>query len=344
MKVLFVGLGAIGQRHLRNLVKLFPDAEILAFRKRRENFVLSNKMEVLEGENLEEKYNIRVFNDLDNALLQKPDIVFITNPTSMHVDAALKAANSACDLFIEKPISHTMEKIEELQQIILERNLHAFVAYQNRFHPCIKKAKEILSSDALGNILATHIEVGEDIRLWHKYEDYRISYAARKELGGGAIVTQIHEIDYACYFFGHPTSVYTIGGNLSHLEVDVEDTANILLSFEKDGRAFPVHIHMDYLQNPPSRGCKIIGSHGRIEFSLINLQIVCYNEKGEITLQESYADFDRNDMFLEELQLFLDIRQGKVKPTLTFDEGMISLAVALAAKKSMEEKTIVRLN
>ena len=344
MKVLFIGLGGVGQRHLRNLVRAVPDVKVIAFRQRGLNFVLDDKLEIIEGQNLEHKYNIDIYNDIDDALGQKPNIAFITNPTSMHLEAAKKAALAGCDIFLEKPISHNLDGVQELLDLIDEKQLVSFVGYQNRFHPCIKKAKELLEKKVIGDKIAVNIEIGEDIRLWHKYEDYRGMYAARKELGGGVVVTQIHELDYVQYFFGMPSSVYAIGGKLSSLDIDVEDTVSILLKYELNGRNIPVHIHEDYLQRPPTRTCKVIGDKGKIQFDLLNCTIVAYDSEGHVIFEETYKDFIRNDMFYEEMELFLSCVKERKKSFLTAQEGINSLEIAMAIKNSIETGKVVQIN
>ena len=344
MKALFIGLGGVGQRHLRNLVQLVPDMEIIAFRQRGFNFVLNDKLEIIEGQNLEEKYNITVYHNLDEALAQKPDIAFVTNPTSLHVEAAIKVVRAGCDLFLEKPISHNMNNVQELLNIISANKLVSFVGYQNRFHPCVKKAKELLDMGVLGDIIAVNIEVGEDIRTWHKYEDYRGVYAACKELGGGVTVTQIHELDYVQYFFGMPISVYAIGGKLSSLEIDVEDTVSTLLKYNFNGRHIPIHIHKDYIQSPPSRTCKIIGDKGKIFFDLINSSLIAHDGMAKVIFEEKYAGFIRNDMFKEELSMFLNCVKERRESFLTAQEGVKSLKIALAVQKSFETGKVIEID
>jgi predicted dehydrogenase len=339
MKVLFCGLGSIGQRHLRNLLHIIPDnLEILAYRVRGQKITLNDNLTVQEGVNVEEKYNVRSFSSLDEALSCQPDVVFVTNPSSKHKEIIEEVLNKTnADIFVEKPLGHTMEGFSEFAEKAKEKQVTVFVGFQNRFHPCIKKAKELLKSKAIGDIMAVNIEVAEYMPGFHKYEDYRDLYTSVKELGGGVVLTQIHELDYIIHFFGKPKSIYALGGTLSDLEIDVEDIASVLLGYERDdGKRFPVHVHMDFIQNPPSRNCKIIGSHGRIEFDLMKSDIICYDEKGDIKYQECYNDFIRNDMFIEELELFFAIRRGEANPILTMEEGMLSLEVAMLIKESLQ--------
>ena len=346
MKVLFVGLGGIGQRHLRNLCMLLGDkVEILAYRERRQDITLDNKLCVEPGVSLEDKYKIKVFQSLREALREKPEIVFITNPTSKHIACALEAVEAGCDLFIEKPLSHNGEGLERLAELVEKSGRIAFVGYQNRYHPCVQKTKQLLVQGTVGDIVAVNAEVGEYLPGWHKYEDYRKTYAAKKNLGGGVILSQIHEFDYLYYFFGLPHHLYTVGGKLSALEIDVEDMASTLMEYtDKDtGRYFPAHVHQDYLQNPAARTCKILGKKGMIAFDLIRCVLTLHDDKGEEICRESYDNFDRNDMFLAEMRSFLNSVENRTPAEISIRDGVASMKMALSAKKSMETKSIVSL-
>ena len=98
-----------------------------------------------------------------------------------------------------------------------------------RFHPCLQRLHELVQEKKVGRILSVRAEIGEYLPGWHTYEDYRQMYASRQDLGGGVILSQIHELDYLYWLFGLPRSVYALGGHLSRLEIDVEDTADILM-------------------------------------------------------------------------------------------------------------------
>lgn len=341
MKYLFIGLGGIGQRHLRNLKSICSENdEFYAYRVRREQFVLNNRLQIEENENLEKKYNLKVFDDLEKALEIHPDIVFVCNPTSLHMDVMLKIAENGCHFFVEKPLSNNMEKMDLLQDYIRNKNLITYVGYQQRYNPCVIKAKEVLSSGELGDILSVNAEIGECIKNWHKYEDYRRMYAARKELGGGVVLSQIHELDYLYYFFGMPVSAYAVGGQISDLEVDVEDVADILLKYQMGDRYFPVHIHEDYIQTPASRTCKIIGNRGRIEFDLIEAKFVQYDKTGNCVYKEEY-NFERNDMFVNEMKSFLESVKNKKESKLPVDVGIYSLKMAMGILDSLDTGEVI---
>ena len=221
-----MGLGSIGQRHLRNVyAKYGGEATILAYRVRNLNRTITPNLTIDENVDFIKRYSVNVFADLNKALAQSPDVAFICNPTSHHVSSCLAVAEAGCDFIVEKPLSHLMDGIEKLLSICESKKLIGLVGYQLRFHPCYTLLKKLVTEGTIGSILSVHAEVGEYLPGFHKYEDYRQSYASRKDLGGGIVLSQIHEIDYLYDLFGMPSKVVGLGGHLSDLEIDVEDVA-----------------------------------------------------------------------------------------------------------------------
>ena len=344
MKVLIIGLGGIGQRHLRNLRALLgKEAEIIGQDPRPNPPVLTDQLQIEPGSSLLEKYNLPIYPDLEQALAQKPEIVFVCNPSSLHVPVAIQAAQAGCHLFIEKPLSNDFNRVDELIDLVESRHLKAVVGYQMRFHPCIKRLHELVLEKKVGRILSVRAEVGEYMPGWHTYEDYRQIYAARRDLGGGVILSQIHEFDYLYWLFGLPRSIYTLGGHMSNLEIDVEDTADTLMECFLDGRPVPVTLHQDYLQRPLSRFCEVFGEAGKIRMDLKELKVSVIDGQGRQVESSSYENFQRNQLFLDELTGFLDSVQGKVMPLVDLRAGAQSLRMALAAKESMADGKVVKL-
>jgi predicted dehydrogenase len=344
MRFLVVGMGGIGQRHVRNLRTLVgPAAEILAYRVRRDSPALTDSLGVEPGRTVEEKYGLKVFTDLDAALSEGPDAVLICNPSSLHMPVALRAARAGCALFIEKPLSHSAEGTVGLIEIVEAKGLVGLVGYQMRFHPCLQRVHALLESGAIGRVVAVRIEVGEYLPGWHTYEDYRQMYASRLDLGGGVVLSQIHELDYVYWLFGMPTRVFAIGGHLTRLEVDVEDTASILLECIVDGRAIPVHVQQDFIQRPPSRTCEVVGDAGKILVDLRQQTVTAFDGQGNISESSSYPEFQRNELFLEEMRHFLACLEDRETPRVSVRDGARSLMIALAAKRSIQTGQVVDL-
>jgi predicted dehydrogenase len=344
MKILMVGLGSIGQRHLRNLRTLLgDDVQVSAYRVRRDSPVLTDKLKIEEGADLESKYGLTVFSSLDEALAQKPTAVFICNPNSMHMPVALAAAEAGAHLFIEKPLSHSLDQVDELIEIVERKKLVAFVTYQMRFHPCLQLAKEAIDSGVIGQVVAVRAEVGEYMPGWHAYEDYRTSYAGKAALGGGVVISQIHEIDYLGWLFGTPLRVFALGGHLSSLEIDVEDVASSLLDCRVNGRPVPVELHQDYVQRPTNRNLRVVGEKGVIVADWTKPSLTIYGETGAVSEHREFPDFQRNQLFLDELSHFLRCVEGLESPLVPLRDGASSVATALAIQRSIATGEVVTL-
>lgn len=344
MKFLVVGLGAIGQRHVRNLRALYGDKiEIHAYRARGLGRVLTDQMAVEAEQGLHEKYNLHAHTDFAVALSLHPDAVLVCNPSSFHLDTARQAAEAGCHLFIEKPLADSLDGIDELIATVRAKNRIALVGYQMRFHPVLQAARDLISKSVLGRIVAVRAVVGEYLPNWHKYEDYRATYGARRDLGGGALVSQIHEFDYLYWFFGLPRRLWTVGGHLSNLEIDVEDVASTLMEFERDGATLPVHLQQDYLQRPPSRRCEIVGDMGKIEIDLMVPSLRLYDAAGQVQQTLDYPNWARNQLFLSEMEHFVACVRGQAEPIVDLEQGAASLRMALAARESLERGGMVQL-
>jgi len=344
MKALVVGLGSIGQRHVRNLRALLGDSlEVLAYRVRRLTHVVTSTLDMDTHRNFESEYGIQVFDSLESALAEKPQVALICNPSSLHIPAALACAQAGCDLFLEKPVSSSMERVPELTDAVKKNRRVVMVGYQLRFHPCIQGLQEIVRSGLLGRLLAVRAVVGEYLPAWHPYEDYRQTYAARADLGGGAILSQIHEFDYLYCMFGPPRRLFSLGGHWSRLEVDVEDSASTLMECRYDERPLPVHLQQDYLQRPSSRSCEVIGDEGKAFMDLAGLSLSRYDREGKLADYCQWKNFERNQLFLDEMRHFLDCVEARREPLVGLADGVWSLRMALAAKESIAQGRLVEL-
>jgi predicted dehydrogenase len=340
VRALVLGLGAIGQRHVRNLRQLLgDDVEFTAYRVRRNESILTDALNVEAARGLEEKYRIRAVPSLEAGLGEHPDFVLVCNPTSMHVPAATAAARAGCHLFIEKPLADSWDGVENLIDAVDSHENVALVAYQWRFHPLLAHVHRLLGEGMLGRILTVRAESGDYLPGWHPYEDYRRMYAARRDQGGGVILSQIHEMDYLYWLFGQPSRVMAMGGQRSSLDIDVEDTASILIDFD----GLPVHVQLDYLQRPPRRSLHIVGESGTILADLLAPRLQVYRD-GQLIEDASFAGFTRAHMFLAEMQHFLRCVAGEDKPVVSLRDGSQSLAMALAARESLERRQVVYLS
>jgi predicted dehydrogenase len=344
MKVLICGLGSIGQRHVRILRKVLgSDVEIGVVRFRKRAVVINDDMTATEGVDPVEHYGLSVYGSYDEAFKSGQQVVFVTNPISMHVDTALQAAQNGCHVFIEKPLSHGLTSVDALSDEVERKNLVAAVGYQLRFHPMLELVRNFVREGAIGEIVSADVHFGEWLPGMHPYEDYRESHVARQDQGGGVILALSHEIDLVAWLFGMPATVAATGGNLSDLEMDgVEDTADILLTYAIDGRHVPVHVHLDFVQEAPRRRGFILGRQGSLEWDYVS------NELKITKLRDSprmyrFDGFRRNIMFERQAANFFDAIRSKTEVRAPLSEGIKTLKICLAAKEAMQNGTIVRL-
>jgi predicted dehydrogenase len=337
MRVLFVGLGSVGQRHLRNLRALKGNAvEVIAWRARGVNQVVTDDMDIEEGADLVSRYNYREVPSLAAGLAEQPDSTFVCNPTSMHVPVALAALRAGSHVFIEKPLSDSMANVDALIAEASRHKLVAYVGYQFRFHPAIQCLEQLLEKETIGAVLAVRAVVGEYLPGFHPYEDYRETYAARHELGGGVVLTQSHVIDYLCHLFGVPHRVFAVGGHVSTLQVTVDDLAMVLMDCGTRTRPLPVALQMDFVQRPAARNCEVIGEEGKIIMDLTGPSLVQFARDGSEACRRSWQSFHRNDMFLDQLKHFLACCYGDEIQRCTLVDGVRSLKLALAVLRSIE--------
>jgi predicted dehydrogenase len=317
MKFLICGLGSIGLRHLRNL-KVLGHTDIIIYSSGKS--VMPGAKEEIEG--------LRIYDTLGEALKQKPDVCMITNPTSLHVPVAMMAAHAGCHLYIEKPLSNTLEQLDQLQELVDNKNLKTFITYQFRFHPHIQLLKNIFADkqNKYGAPLYVTAEWSEYLPDWHPWEDYKQGYSARKDLGGGVLLTQIHPLNYLTYIFGDVNKVQINKIATRSLDIEVDDIADLILSFNN---GMTGHIHVDFLQKPKVHMMKVITSNGRFEWDYHkNILLFVGNDGKEYDFKNE--NFDRNDMFLEMLRDFIDCITLNRKTNFNLDEAIKELKYLLA--------------
>ena len=277
--------------------------------------------------------------DLEQGLARNPDIVFVTNPSSKHMDIALASADAHANIFIEKPLSHNTERVDELRALIKKNNLVVQVGYQTRFHPCYKDVQLAFTEARYGQLISAGFEWGTYLPEHHPYEDYRLGYAADNSLGGGVILGLIHEIDLIHGFFGFPKTISAIGGKLSSLDMAVDDTVSVLMGFEAGNRIVPVSLFLSYAQKYETRTFRIQFEDALLVCDLISNSVVSYGLKGKILFQKEYGIIDRNQIFKDELIEFIKAVKRKDPSEKSLRDGIDTLSIALKIREIINECT-----
>lgn len=285
--------------------------------------------------------NVKIIDSLDKALKENPTIGFITNETAYHIPIAIKLARAGLDLFIEKPLSNSTKGIKTLQRIVKEKKLIVQMGFHMRYHKCILKIHELLEQKKIGKIISGQVENASYLPDWHPYEDYRKGYAAKDKLGGGIVLTQIHEIDYLYWFFGKPRSIYSVTGKFSDLEISADDYSSSIIKFKKN---ITTEMHLDFFLGHEYKRCKIKGTKGIIFWNSVYNEVKFFDAKKKnwkIILK--LKNFKRNDMYVDEIKYFLKCVKNRKKPMNSLDEGIDTMEIALNIIKSGRTKKVVEM-
>ncbi len=324
MKILLVGAGSIGQRHLTNLAQM-KAGELSVCETDQDRLAQATKTLGIPG-----------FSELNQALAQKPDAMIIATPTHLHTAIALKALQTVKNIFIEKPIADTLEQAEHLTAEANRRNAMVLVGCNMRFHPGVAAVKQVLEERRLRNPLLFRAWFSHYLPNWRPGADYRQTYSARSDQGGGIILECIHELDYLQWFAGKIIGVRSFAKHTSDLEIETEDYSLIMLDFESGATG---EVRLDYLRHIKSRGCEVISpgdaflywaSRGKNPEEVFVSYVGSDGIPREIFRNDSY---NPNEMYLKEMQHFLDCILGKEKPLVDAETATEVLRVALAAKQ-----------
>ena len=324
LKALVVGFGSIGKRHANNLLKFSNMKVIICTSKKHSTYF---------------KKKFKIVNSLTKGIEERPDFAIITNVTNAHVDTAIKLAKARIDLFIEKPLSNSLNRCKYLEDIVKKKKIVTMIGCNFRFDQSIKTIKKIVKQKSLGKIISIHVENGSYLPDWHPYEDYRKGYSAKSDLGGGVVFTNIHEIDYLYWIFGNVSEVSSVVGKFSHLEMDVEDLAEIIMKFKDKTIA---SIHLDHYQRPIFRQCKIVGTNGTMiwDFRKSKLDVFNVREQRWKTIVRG-KHIDLNLTYQKEIAHFIQCVKSRKKTINPLSEGIKTLKIVLSIMKSSKTKRMV---
>ncbi len=317
MRIVTLGCGSIGRRHLRNLQSL-GYSDLLAYDPS------SSARDSTKAET-----GVACYGRLEEIWEQRPTVALITAPSNLHTELALEAARHGCHLFIEKPLSHSFDGLDALYAEVKLRDLIAMVGCNMRFHPGPSQVKLLMDEGAIGTPISARIETGSYLPNWRPQTDYRQSYSASASQGGGAVLDCIHEIDLALWYFGAGDVIGAATLPAVHLGLEVEGLAEILLRHQNGVLS---SIHLNYIQRDYHRGCEVIGTHGTLYWDFQKGQVRCFTLEGTWQITNQPDDWQLNQMYLDELFYFLACVDKRLPTFNDLRLGIETLRVALAAK------------
>lgn len=331
MRFVVMSMGSIGLRHLKNIRSTFPNADIAVWRR-----ATTADNDVPAGAN----YLCRSFEDV---CAFSPDVAVIASPASVHLEVGLRLAARGVHLFIEKPLSISAHGVDELLKCCDAHNVVLMVGYNLRFMPSLIRARELVISGLIGDVVSARVEIGQYLPEWRTGTDYRNGVTASSELGGGVLLELSHDIDYLLWILGLPDRLSAVGGKYSNLDLDVEDLVEILLQYERPRRL--VSVHLDMLRRSPARGCTFLGTQGVITWDCIADKVTYYNSAERCWSEVNVTTLhDRNNVYIDQLQCFVaSLTDSNKMAGCTGVEALQVLKVVDAARDSMRFQRTVNL-
>lgn len=326
-KYLVVSVGSIGARHIKNIRKIRPNCTIAALR-------LTSSLD----STLPEGCDLQFFK-LDDVKLFSPKAAIIASPASTHVEIAAKLVNMGVPVLIEKPFSNSMTQLKELVDSAKLQQIPIMIGYNLRFKSSLIEARRRVVNGSIGQVSYVRASVGQYLPDWRPNSDYKKNVSAQKKLGGGALLELSHEIDYIYWMFGMPQGVFCIADKLSSLDIDVEDTVEIVLLYQNPKRI--ISIHLDFIQRQVSRSCSFVGTEGTLIWDGIkdNVEIYIASSKS-IEVENISNQVDSNQCYLDEIEHFLKCVETRTEPIISATQGIDVMEIIEAAKKSMQSKSV----
>lgn len=327
-RTLIFGVGSIGQRHINSLLKI-GEKNIAAFRTKKGMLELDKSIEEA----------IINFYCIEEAFKWQPTHIIISNPTSLHLEYISESIKTNARIFVEKPMVEDYAKVignKILYDKILVSN--GMVGFNLRFHSLFIEIKKLIVNNKYGRPLTAYFHVGHYLPFWHTYEDYKNSYVAKKNLGGGALRTLSHEIDLTRFFFGSFKKVFAKISKLSNLEINTDDTADLLIENVDCPRTV---IHLDLL-NPILKRCgHIYFEKGLLEYDFITskIEFTSYDLKERVTIYDKKEDY--NLQYIRQMNSFL---YGSDILGCSFKEGLEVAEIIYNCEKSDKDGIEICLN
>ncbi len=301
LKILIIGLGSIGRKHL-SCLKEMPNVKITALR--------TSKGTLKEYSEVEEIYDIKM------ALAGKFNGVIISNPTSLHVETALSFLSLGVPVLIEKPISDQLYSSFALNDY---SNLMR-VAYCMRFHPLNALIKDIIDKERIFKI---GFRRSYYLPYWHPYANYKNEYTARKELGGGGIRTLSHEIDLMVHWFGIPESCTGVVDKVSNLEINTDDYAFFTCKYEQGVR---VNFELDFLSPTNINTGEMYTENGRYNWDMTQVWFTDYSNRQQTVIAE-FGDDAIDIMYIDQIKDFIGFVKTKSSMNATLLEAQETLKI-----------------
>lgn len=321
MRVLIVGFGSIARRHLANL-RACGASQVTVLRPR--------------GAALGAPPGVEFVASIDEALARRPELAVIASPSAAHAEALVPLIEHDVPCYVEKPAVTTPRDLDRVGRALsATANLVTFSGVNLRFLPSLQRMRECVQRGLIGRPIRASLQAGQWLPDWRPGRNYRESYSAFMEAGGGVVFDLVHELDMARWLFGEFDEVRALGGKLSRLEIMTEDTACILLGGRH--RAPLVAVSLDYVSREPLRRYDIVGEEGNLSWDLRTGRLVVGTASGSETLDAEPRDFDVSATYVAAMRAFVSAVQQRKPTTPDLADGLASAALALRVKDALQQ-------
>lgn len=312
-----IGLGSIGRRHLRLISEIRPDIKIILVRSG-----YGSKCE-------EEKMASKTVHSISEAIKYGIQAAIVSSPAIMHLEQSLELAQNGVHLLIEKPLSHSLDRTNELLEVVNNNSLVAMVGYVLRYDSGAIEFKNSINNKITGEILHARIECGSYLPDWRPGQNYQNSVSALSELGGGALLELSHELDYLHWFFGKPIDVQANIRNSGSINVNVEDQFDLLMTSEQ---GYSIIAQVDFNRRYVKRKCTILTAEGELTWDAVKQNVTWK------TVHEGSSSYDysnkRDYIYRTQIEIFINCIENNNAPIVTLDDGINVLRLIDAARDS----------
>jgi predicted dehydrogenase len=318
MRVAVLGLGSAGRRHARHLLEL--GHKVVGF---------DPNGRIPDG--------VTPATTHDRAI-ETADAVVVASPNAFHAEDAIRAIDYRRPVLVEKPLAVSAEEARRVVDEADAAGVLCGAAMNLRFHPGLLYLKGLLDRDTLGSVLLAQASFGFDLRQWRPGTDYRESYSARAELGGGIVLDAIHELDYLLWLLGPVASVSADTATISDLELDVEDVAVAVLRFASGALGA---LDLNFFEPAYRRGCVLVGGRAVARWDWSREAVEVSRHGAASHVEDARCDLD--DTYRREIVDFLGAVEEGRSPRTPAREALAAVELAGAIARAASSGARVAL-